>query len=79
MSELFLWREFDETNAGEVATCCPQCEDFLTLHQLDVELPERLLATCDDCKSWFLTDTEGVTLVAIPNGLTDRKLGGSMG
>ena len=53
MSALFLRREFDETNPGEVAICCPQCEYSLTLHQPDPELPERLLATCDDCNRGF--------------------------
>lgn len=79
MSELFLWREFDETNPGEVVICCPRCEYSLTLHQPDPELSERLLATCHECKSWFLTDPEGVTLVVIPNRLPDRKSGGSAG
>ena len=80
MSALFLRREFDETNPGEVAICCPQCEYSLTLHQPDPELPESLLATCYDCKSSFVfTDSGGVTLVSIPNRLTERKSGGSAG
>jgi hypothetical protein len=79
MSEILFWRESDEIAAGQAAICCPQCENSLALHQPDPELPNRLLATCDDCKSWFLTDSDGVTLVAIPNRLADRKSGGLAG
>ena len=76
MSDVLFWRESDEITAGQVAICCPQCEYSLTLHQPDPEMPHRLLATCDDCKSWFLADSNGVTLVAIPDRRTDRKSGG---
>jgi hypothetical protein len=37
-------------------THCQECESTLRLHQPDPELPDRLLGTCDDCKSWFLID-----------------------
>ena len=46
-------------------TCCPSCGCLLTLHQPDLELPDRLLATCDDCKSWYLTIPERGTLRSI--------------
>ena len=39
-----------------VLTHCQACESTLRLHQPDTESPDRLLGTCDDCKSWFLID-----------------------
>ena len=36
---------------------CPRCACPMTLHQPDLELTERLLATCEYCKSWYLTNT----------------------
>lgn len=33
---------------------CPECDSDLVLHQPDGNRPERLLATCDECKAWFL-------------------------
>ncbi len=41
---------------------CPRCGCPLTLHQPDPDLADRLLATCDECKSWYLTDPEGTEL-----------------
>ena len=34
---------------------CPKCGGRIEVHQPDPDLPRRLLATCDDCKEWFLT------------------------
>jgi hypothetical protein len=75
MSDILFWRESDEFTAGQVAIACPHCENSLMLHQPDPELPNRLLATCDECKAWFLTDSDGVELVAIPARRSDRKPG----
>jgi hypothetical protein len=77
MSDVLFWQQSDEFMAGEVATCCPRCEYSLTLHQPDPELPDRLLATCDECKAWFLTDSDGVKLIAIPTRRDDGKTGRS--
>ena len=41
------------------APSCPNCGSALSIHQPDEELPNRLLATCNCCKSWFLTDGSG--------------------
>ena len=38
---------------------CPQCFADLQIHQPDRDLPERLLAVCEECHSWFLMDQEG--------------------
>ena len=59
MSDVLFWRQSDESTDSQVEICCPTCEFSLTLHQPDPDLPDRLLATCDDCKSWFLTDSPG--------------------
>ena len=71
MSDVIFWRQSDETDAGQIAITCPKCEYSLTLHQPDPELPNRLLAICDECKAWFLTDSDGVTLVAISTRIDD--------
>jgi hypothetical protein len=45
---------------------CPQCGSPLTLNQPDPELANRLLGTCDDCKSWYVTNRKGTNLTPIP-------------
>jgi hypothetical protein len=35
---------------------CPRCACLMTLHQPDPELTDRLLAVCEYCKSWYLTN-----------------------
>jgi hypothetical protein len=37
----------------------------LSFHQPDPDLPDRLLATCDECKSWFLANNDGTILVPV--------------
>lgn len=37
---------------------CERCEAPLTLHQPDPDLPDRLLSTCDDCKSWYVFEDD---------------------
>lgn len=79
MSDVLFWRASDEFIDGQVMICCPHCEYSLTLHQPDPELPNRLLATCDDCKSWFLTDSNGIALVEIPTPLENERPKGLLG
>jgi hypothetical protein len=43
---------------------CLACDCELILHQPDPDLPDRLLGTCDECKSWFLI--EGVECMPVP-------------
>jgi hypothetical protein len=52
---------FDVARAG-----CPECGCELLLHQPDESLADRLLATCDECKAWFLTGPEVRDLVRLP-------------
>jgi hypothetical protein len=39
----------------------------LSLHQPDYRRADRLLATCDDCKTWYLTTHRAKTLVRLPD------------
>jgi len=64
MSTIF-WQESDRSTGGELVLACPRCECPLALHQPDPELSDRLLATCDECKSWFLADSQGTALVPL--------------
>jgi hypothetical protein len=42
-------------NSGFPFTC-PRCACLMTLHQPDPELTDCLLAICEYCKSWYLTN-----------------------
>jgi hypothetical protein len=57
---------------------CLNCSTALTLHQPDLNVPERLLGTCEKCKHWFLVDilpttAEGV-LLRLPDVQVIRDL-----
>ncbi len=52
-SRLFI-PEPDSTEGD--ARVCRKCGSDLTLHQPDPEMPERILGTCDECKTWCLFD-----------------------
>jgi hypothetical protein len=71
MSAVFSWQDYDQVAPGCLAICCPRCESGLTLHQPDADVPDRLLATCDECKSWFLANSDATVLsqvYPIPSG-----------
>jgi hypothetical protein len=53
---------------------CPQCGHALALHQPDPELPDRLLGTCEECKSWYLTNPRGTTLSPVHQPRTRLRL-----
>ena len=65
MSTVYIWQHSDQFAPSSLAICCPRCECALALHQPDPELPDRLLATCEECKSWFLANSEGVVLILL--------------
>jgi hypothetical protein len=44
---------------------CKNCGCALTLHQPDQELAERLLGTCEKCKCWYVTNSQGTVLAPI--------------
>jgi hypothetical protein len=58
-----LMSEFD---SHEIAVpAFPNCSGALALHQPDPDLPESILGTCRDCKSWYLIEagSESIQLV----------------
>ena len=65
MSDVLFYKGSGEVASDQVATSCPQCEAQLIFHQPDPELPNRLLATCDECKSWYLADSQGEALIPL--------------
>jgi hypothetical protein len=65
MSAFFAARNEDCVPDHMLLLCCPRCENGLTLHQPDPQLADRLLATCEDCKSWYLTDGNGDSLKSV--------------
>jgi hypothetical protein len=46
---------------------CPHCGELLSLHLPDPQLSERMLATCEECKSWYLLDRVGCRIVMLPD------------
>jgi hypothetical protein len=46
---------------------CPRCLEALTVHQPDVELPDRLLGICMKCRGWFLIDAAVGVIVRLPD------------
>ena len=40
------------------SSACRTCWSDLILHQPDPEMPERILGTCDECKTWYLFDVK---------------------
>ena len=71
MSAIYMWQYSDNFAQDSLAMCCPRCECDLTLHQPNPELADRLLATCDECKSWFLANSDGVVLIRVPEFPSD--------
>jgi hypothetical protein len=45
---------------------CPRCREYLSLHIPDPELSDRMLATCEACKSWYLFDRIERRIVMLP-------------
>lgn len=57
---------------------CPSCGAGLVLHQPDLDLANRLLGTCEECKAWFVVDGQLrlVSEVSVPQRATPRRRGG---
>ena len=57
---------------------CLSCRKPLDIHQPDPDLPERILATCEACKSWHLVDYDPATdlavVVLLPDGVAFRAV-----
>lgn len=60
----------DRTDIPE--TRCPGCGTDLDLHQPDPHLPDRLLGTCPECKSWFVIDLAAGAMAPVPAAETRR-------
>jgi hypothetical protein len=72
VSAVFAWQDRHEFDVPILSICCPACESSLTLHQPDPELPDRLLAVCEECRAWYLATSEGSSLTKIANGRCGR-------
>ena len=58
-------RFISQPNLDETAPLvCRKCGNNLSLHQPDPEMPELILGTCGDCKTWYLfnDDSDGVEI-----------------
>lgn len=44
---------------------CPRCASGLAVHMPDPGLPDCLLATCHDCKTWYVMDMVATTLTPV--------------
>jgi len=65
MSTSFALQDRDQSDECILSFCCPSCGSPLTLHLPDSDLKDRLLATCGDCKSWYVTDTRDRELIPV--------------
>jgi hypothetical protein len=61
----------DPFDTDSLAVHCPRCQIPLVLHQPDPELEDRLLATCDECKAWYLVDCNENALTRLPEAPDD--------
>ncbi len=48
-------------------TPCQGCDAPLSIHQPDLNAPERLLGTCGGCGSWYLIDCDRDIIVLLPD------------
>jgi hypothetical protein len=62
---IFACQNDEQADSDMLTVYCPRCENPLTLHQPDEELADRLLATCENCKSWFLANGDALVLTPI--------------
>jgi hypothetical protein len=64
-----IFFSMDETNPDHLLEIrCPGCRSFLVVHLPDPLQPERLLATCPECKSWYLLDRQTSAMHLLPTG-----------
>jgi hypothetical protein len=55
----------DREDGSEVP--CPACHHDLTFHQPDPECPDRLLGTCEACRTWFLVHAAAGLMLRLPD------------
>jgi hypothetical protein len=69
----YFGQDFGSFETRTLALHCPRCHCRLQIHQPDPELWDRLLATCGECKSWFLANGGGLTSGALPAHFEDHE------
>jgi hypothetical protein len=66
---------------GRPPMICLNCKKPLDIHQPDADLPDRLLATCEACKGWYLvecgSDGDQVIVVLLPDPSAIRGASGA--
>jgi hypothetical protein len=55
----------------ERSLLCLVCDEELEVHQPDPDCPERMLATCGQCRSWYLVECDGDSGETLLVGLPD--------
>jgi hypothetical protein len=79
MGMTYFGQDFGSFDTDSPVLHCPRCQCLLVLHQPDPELWDRLLATCEKCKSWFLANHRGLTSGALTANFEDRESTGLTG
>ena len=51
---------------GTSASRCPCCGRHSPRHQPDPDWPDRLVGTCEGCRSWFIIDTVTGLMLRLP-------------
>ena len=51
---------------GTAPLRCPVCRRPLTLHQPDPNWPDRLVGTCEGCRTWLLIDAAAGVMARLP-------------
>ena len=46
----------DDPLSDPTEASCLSCREPLEFHQPDLDQPDRLIATCGDCKRWYLVE-----------------------
>lgn len=55
---------------GQSPLKCLNCRNALDIHQPDGNLPDRMLATCPECRAWYLIECgtgAGAVIVLLPD------------
>ena len=71
------WLWWEPTTPDSVLLACPTCSGDLTLHQPDPDLPESILGTCYDCKTWYLIEA-GSTMIKIIRRASEQEKTGHL-
>lgn len=57
-----------QAETGFESLVCGQCEAPLAFHQPEPRTPGRILATCEECDSWYLLDVSRRWMLRLPEG-----------